>query len=30
MISNMNAARTEFQSKMDAIKQYMQVKNKKG
>lgn len=25
MISNMNAARSEFQCKMDAIKQYMQV-----
>nr|CAB3232020.1 cyclic nucleotide-gated channel rod photoreceptor subunit alpha-like [Phallusia mammillata] len=26
MISNMNAARSEFQSKMDAIKQYMQFR----
>ncbi|XP_054584083.1 cyclic nucleotide-gated cation channel alpha-3 [Eptesicus fuscus] len=26
MISNMNASRTEFQAKMDAIKQYMQLR----
>jgi len=25
MISNMNAARSEFQGKIDAIKQYMEV-----
>lgn len=26
MISNMNAARTEFQNKMDGIKQYMELR----
>ena len=27
MISNMNAARSEFQSKIDTIKQYMEVES---